>query len=188
MWVSSVPPAPKVVRGLQERVARALPAEHVEHIGGWWLRHSASSSWWLGTVLPHGDAGRDEPARMISAAERFYAGFGAATRFQVTPGACPADLDATLAKRGYRCHSPMSLQTASTVDVRAQARPEGLRVRLNERPTSAWLDAWYAVHGRGSDPRTEWDVLGRVAQPSAYAIALQGDEVVAVGRAVADAG
>ena len=97
---SSIPRSPETVRGLQERVARALPAEHVEHIGGWWLRHSASSSWWMRTVLPHGDASGDDLVGMISAAERFYAGFGVATRFQGSPGACPADLDATLAERG----------------------------------------------------------------------------------------
>jgi GNAT superfamily N-acetyltransferase len=184
---SSAPRSPETVRGLQERVARALPAEHVEHVGGWWLRHSANSSWWMGTVLPHGDASRDELVRMISTAERFYAGFGVATRFQVSPGACPADLDATLAGRGYRWESPMSLQTASTVDVQAQARPDGPSIRLNETPTTAWSEVWYAVHGHGSDPQIEWEMLGRLTQPSVYASALEGDEVIAVGRAVADA-
>jgi len=186
--VSSVPRSPETVRGLQERAARALPAEHVDHVGGWWLRRSASSSWWIGTVLPHGDASQDELVRMISAAERFYAGFGVATRFQVSPGACPADLDATLAGRGYRWNSPMSLRTAPVADVQAQARPDGPGIRLNETPTPAWLQVWYAVHGHDSDPQIEREMLGRITQPSAYASALEGDEVIAVGRAVADAG
>ncbi|MQA09346.1 MAG: GNAT family N-acetyltransferase [Pseudonocardiaceae bacterium] len=177
-----------MVRGLQERVARALPAEHVEHVGGWWLRYSASPSWWMGTVLPHGDAGRDELVRMISAAERFYAGFGVATRFQISPGACPADLDANLAERGYRWESPMSLRTASSVHVRARAGLDGPSVHLNETPTPGWFEVWYAVHGHGIDPRIEWDVLDRVRKPSTYASALEGNEVIAVGRAVADAG
>jgi GNAT superfamily N-acetyltransferase len=186
--VSSVPRSPETVRGLQERAARALPAEHVEHVSGWWLRRSASSSWWMGTVLPHGDASRDELLRRISAAERFYAGFGLATRFQISPGACPAALDATLAGHGYRRDSPMSLQVASTVDVQAQARPDGPRIRLNDTPTTAWFEVWCAVHGHGGDPQIEWEMLSRVPQPNAYASALDGDEVIAVGRAVADAG
>jgi hypothetical protein len=41
------------VRGLQERPARAMPAEHVEYVGEWWLRHSPGLSWWIGTILPH---------------------------------------------------------------------------------------------------------------------------------------
>jgi GNAT superfamily N-acetyltransferase len=165
-----------------------LPAEHVEHIGGWWLRRSASSSWWMGTVLPHGEAGRGELPDLISAAERFYAGSGGATTFQISPGACPADLDVTLAERGYRRHTPMSLQTASTVDVQAQARPNCLSIGLNETATNEWFDVWYAVHGQGSDPRIEWDMLSRVTAPSAYAGAVQEGDVIAVGRAVADAG
>lgn len=179
---------PETVRGLQERVARALPAEHVEHLGGWWLRRTASSSWWVGTVLPHGDAGRDELPHRISAAESFYAASGMATRFQITPGACPTDLDATLAERGYRRDGPMSLQTAATADVQARARPAGLSIRIDDAPTTAWFEAWNAVHGDGSDPRIEWEMLGRVTQPSGYAGVLAGDEVIAVGRAVAEAG
>jgi GNAT superfamily N-acetyltransferase len=142
----------------------------------------------MATVLPHGEASPDELMGMISAAERFYAEFGAATRFQVSPGACPADLDATLAERGYRRESPMSLQTASAVDVQAQARPDGPSMQVGETTTAAWFEVWYAIHGHGSDPQIEWDMLARVTQPSAYASALDGDEVIAVGRAVADAG
>lgn len=51
----SVSYGPEMVRSLQEKAARALPAEHVEHAGGWWLRHSTSCAWWAGTVLPHAD-------------------------------------------------------------------------------------------------------------------------------------
>jgi GNAT superfamily N-acetyltransferase len=185
---SLVPRSPVTVRALQERAARALPAEHVEHVGGWWLRHSASPSWWIATVLPHGEARQDELAPRISVAERFYAGFGMATRFQISPGACPADLDTTLAERGYRWDGPMSLQVALTADVQARVRADGPDVRLYQTPTPAWLKVWHAVSGHGGDPRVEWDVLARVSQQSAYASAVEGDEVLAVGRAVVDGG
>jgi GNAT superfamily N-acetyltransferase len=125
---------------------------------------------------------------MISAAESFYAGFGVATRFQVSPHVCPADLDATLADRGYRWHSPMSLQTAPTMAVQALARTDGPRVRLSPTPTTAWFEPWYAGHGHGSHPQLEWEMLDRITQQSAYASAFDGDEVIAVGRAVADTG
>jgi N-acetylglutamate synthase len=81
----------------------------------------------------------------------------------------------------------MSLQAARATDVRAL--PVGsLGLRLSTAPTAEWFEIWYAVHGRGSDPRTEWAMLSRVTQPSAYASAVDGDRVVAVGRAVADTG
>ncbi|MFF3545732.1 GNAT family N-acetyltransferase [Streptomyces platensis] len=176
------------VRGLQERAARALPAEHVRDVAGWRLRHAPSCSWWVGTVLPHGVAEPDELGRRILGAEEFYAGRHAVARFQISPGACPDGLDTVLAERGYRRESVMSLQVAPTAGVPAPAPPGALRVRLADRPTSAWFEVWHAVHGNGVDPRPEWDLLARVAKPSAYACAMAGDEVVAVGRAVADTG
>jgi ribosomal protein S18 acetylase RimI-like enzyme len=176
---------PDVVRELQERAARALPAERVERDGGWWLRHAPGCSWWVGSVLPHGAATPGGLVRRIVAAEQFYAGHGGTPRFQISPSACPGDLDAVLAGRGYRRESPMSLQVAPAARVVGRpARP----VALDDRPQRAWFEAWHSVHGDSADARPEWDLLGRVTLPSAYASAMAGDAVVAVGRAVADTG
>ncbi|WP_199432948.1 GNAT family N-acetyltransferase [Qaidamihabitans albus] len=178
----------ELVRGLQERAASALPAEHVEEVEGWRLRRSPGCAWWTGTVLPHGPAGPDELAYRVARAERFYTGRGAAARFQISPGACPETLDTELADRGYRRLSSMSLQVASTARVLEKAYVGSLRVRLADRPDRAWFDTWHAVHGHGRETRAEWDLLGRVRLPCAYACAMIGDDVVAVGRAVADTG
>lgn len=177
-----------MVRGLQERAARALPAEHVRDVEGWRLRLAPSCSWWVGSVLPHGDAQPDDLARRVVGAEGFYAGHGKAARFQISPGACPEGLDTVLAERGYRRQSAVSLQVASVARVREQAAAGSLRVRLDERPTRAWFDIWRAVHADGGDARSEWDMLARVEPPTAYACAVIGDDVVAVGRTVADTG
>jgi hypothetical protein len=43
----SVPSAvnsPEMAQGLQERAARTLPAEQVENVDGWWLRHALGCS------------------------------------------------------------------------------------------------------------------------------------------------
>lgn len=82
----------------------------------------------------------------------------------------------------------MSLRTASTARVLDLSTTGSPPVRLDDRPTRAWYDVWHAVHGHGGVPRAEQDMLGRVEQPSAYACAMVGDYVVAVGRAVADTG
>lgn len=177
-----------LVRRLQERAARALPAEHVEHVGGWWLRRSTSCAWWVGTVLPHAAAGPKELVRRVAGAERFYAMHGTTARFQISPRACPAALDTLLADRGYGRESPMSLQVAATTQVSACAPSESVQVRLDDVPTTAWFEVWHAVHGHGGDRRTEWNMLRRVERPSAYASAMIGDSVVAVGRVVADDG
>jgi ribosomal protein S18 acetylase RimI-like enzyme len=188
MSASSGPCSAETVRSLQEKAARALPAEHVEHVGGWWLRHSTTGAWWAGTVLPHADAGPEELARRVADAEQFYAVHGTAARFQITPWACPAALDTLLAKRGYCHESPVSLQVASTRQVLDRASTDSLLVPLDDDPTSAWFEVWHAVSGHAGDRRAEWDMLGGVKQPSAYASAMLGNDVVAVGRAVAEDG
>jgi N-acetylglutamate synthase len=176
-----------MVRGLQERAARALPAEKVERVGGWWLRYAAGPSWWVGTVLPHGDAA-GPLARRVGEVEAFYAGHGVVPRFQITAGACPDGLDGFLSRRGYRRESEMSLQAAPVSRILARAPGAGPTVRLDDHPTPPWFEVWQRVHGHGDDGRSELAMLDRVQQPSAYASALLGDEVVAVGRAVFDAG
>ncbi|SHH05633.1 GNAT family N-acetyltransferase [Streptoalloteichus hindustanus] len=188
MSAVSVATDPELVRGLQERTALALPAERVEHAKGWWLRHAPRCAWWVGTVLPHGEAGPGELELRVAAAEKFHAAYGTVARFQITPGACPPELDTLLEERGYRWESPMSLQTASTAHVlsRLSANPPG--VEVDDHPTRAWFDVWHAVHGHGGNPRSEWDMLERVERPCGYARVVVGDEVVAVGRAVADTG
>ena len=175
------------VRALQERAARALPAEYAEEAGGWWLRHAPACSWWVGTVLPHGgDVPPEELARRIAAAEAFYAGRGAVARFQISPEACPAGLDAALAGRGYRRRNPVSLRVAVTEEVLKRTSPHPPEVHVDDHPSPEWLEVWHAVNGEGG--RSERDLLARVRRPSAYARAMAGQEVVAVGRAVADAG
>ena len=188
MPASSASSGPEMVRGLQERAARALPAERVEHSGGWWLRYTPSSSWWAGTVLPHADAGPGELVRRVVDAESFYARHGVTARFQISPQVCPGRLDTLLAERGYRRESPMSLQVASTASVLGHAPTSPPRMEVNDLPTDAWFGVWHAVHGHGGDTRSEWEMLDRVDRPCAYACAMSGSDVVAVGRAVADTG
>lgn len=179
--------SPSMIRGLQEAAARALPAQLVEHSGGWWLRYPPGCSWWAGTVLPHGDAEPGELVRLVAAAEQFYAARGAVARFQISPPACPPGLDALLAERGYRAQSPMSLQAAPAAQVLDRLPASPLQVRLADRPAPGWFAVWHAVHTDG-DPRGEWEMLGRVQRPSGYASVLIGGDVVAVGRVVADTG
>jgi GNAT superfamily N-acetyltransferase len=144
----------------------------------------------VGTVLPHGDAAPDDMKRRVAETEEFYAAHGTTPRFQMTPSVCPEGLDAVLEARGYRRHGSLSLQVAPAARVlrpaaRVLGQPRALRVRLDERPSPAWFGTWQAVHGTS---RAEWDMIERIDLPSVYASAMVGDDVVAVGRAVADTG
>ncbi|TCP53518.1 acetyltransferase (GNAT) family protein [Tamaricihabitans halophyticus] len=175
-----------LVRGLQERVAAAQPAEQVRRLGDWWLRYTETSSWWVGTVLPHGTADRAELPELISAAEHFYVSRGAVPRFQLSPGACPAELDDMLAARGYRRSGPVSLRTAHTAEILARARPTGLDAQLAEFPSQEWFAVGRAIHG--NDPAAEQPLLARNTQQSAFVSVRYDDEVIAVGRAAVDTG
>jgi N-acetylglutamate synthase len=182
------PDVPGLVRGLQKRAAQAFPAVILDHLDGWWLRYGDSGAWWASSVLPHSDAVRADLPSKIRFVEEFYAGHGTWARFQISPGACPVDLDDALAERGYHIDTPMSLQSAPTAHVIDRLRAGGLRIRVDEQPTDAWFETWLAVHGTGSDPGPEWDMLRRVGQPSVYASVLTAAGVVAVGRAVTETG
>ena len=195
---------------LQERAARAVPAEFVERIGGWWLRHAPGCSWWIGSVLPHGSGGeaggsgreadgsgsggsggtgsssRAELEGLIAAAEHYTAQRDIPTLLQMTPGVVHPDLDLLLEARGYERQASVSLQTATTSQVLALAQRGSLRVRLDEQPTREWFGAWH--HVVGGDPDPQWRLLQRIEERAAYASVELGAETVAVGRAVADAG
>jgi GNAT superfamily N-acetyltransferase len=138
-------------------------------------------------VLPHGPGGTRHLADRVGKAEEFYAGRGEAARFQITPGVCPQGLDEWLAARGYAKHDPVSLQVASTKEVVHRLRG-GLRAEVDDAPTASWFHAWYSVHGSGSDPRCERELLARVELPSRYASMKIGQRVVGVGRVVLDSG
>lgn len=184
----------QIVREVQERAARGLPAEHVEYVSGWWLRYSASSSWWMSAVLPHGGSGHDDLLGLIATSERFSGARNMLPRFQISPGACARELDSLLDAQGYRRHSPMSLQAARACDVRRKTGAAGLRapsgrtVGVHAAASLEWLVVWDAVHGGDSGTHAEGQVLGRVRQPSVYVCVLERGRVVSVGRAVADSG
>lgn len=172
---------------LQERAARAVPAEHGTRAGQWWLRHAPGCSWWIGSVLPHGtEASRTELEDLISVAEAYTAERGIPTLMQMTPGAVSPDLDALLEARGYERQASVSLQTAMTSQVLALAPTGSLRTQLDEQPTRAWFQAWHDVVG--GDPDPQWRLLQRIQERTAYASVELGEETVAVGRCVAEAG
>jgi GNAT superfamily N-acetyltransferase len=174
------------VKGLQERAARALPAELVEVTGGWWLRRAPGCSWWVESVLPHSEADLEELLSRVAEAEKFYAVHGSVARFQLTPRVCPPQLDALLAEREYEMEGSVSLQAARAADILKRLPPSPLRVKVEAHPTREWFETWHLVHG--GDPRSEWKLLDRVRHPSGYAHVMVEDDIAAVGRAVADDG
>jgi GNAT superfamily N-acetyltransferase len=172
--------------GLQERAARAVPAEENVRVGGWWLRNAPGCSWWVSSVLPHETVRAAELDARISAVEEYCGERGIPVLMQMTPRAVQPELDAALAARGYVRKASVSLQTATTSSVLALASRGSLRVRLEEHPTRDWFEALHSVVGGSAD--AQWRLLERIRERSAYASVELGAETVAVGRAIAETG
>jgi len=95
-----------------ERAAiRAWPALETRDIGGWLWRYSAGGSQRANSVAALADPGLD-PEAAIDEAEALYADRGARPQFQITDAANPSDLDARLARRGYRFNDPCTTLAA----------------------------------------------------------------------------
>ena len=165
---------------LLERAARALPAADEERRNGWWLRHTDSCMWWSGAVLAHAPSGVVPLELDVDAVETFYGNRGTPARFQVCVD-CPPRLDQTLAKRGYRVESPMSLQVALTVETADRLSAPALRAHVTDHPDPSWFAIWHAVSAAESPPRAEWRVLQRVQLPSAYVTVFDSDQPIGVG-------
>lgn len=175
-----------LVGELQEKAARAMPAPvQQDHGDGCWLRHTEGPSWWVGASLVHDPVGGAALLERVTAVEDFYAEHGGPVRVQVCP-ACPAELGALLAGRGYAAGAEVSLQVGAADDVVRRLPPTALQVELAERPDTAWLAAWAAIHD--GDPAAERRLLSQVEQASCYVTAVSSGKPVAVGRAVADGG
>jgi len=166
---------------LEAVAARAWPALVAEPLGGWTLRFSGGGGRRVNSVLPLAASGALGLDERISASERFYAVRGAAARFQLSPAAAPAGLEAALRRREYRDEAPTDVLVCDLAPIAAApARVDG--VAIGSRPGPAWLAAW---ERRG--PQAE-AILERVPPPAAFATMAGADGAVcAIGRGAVEA-
>lgn len=165
-----------------EKAARSTPAAVEDRSSGWWFRHTDSQTWWAGAVLAHGVNQQIEDRVVL--AERFYVDLDALARFQVCP-ACPEDLDAILAERGYRLEAPIVLLVAKGGTPTPGTAAAGVSVRVEESPTEGWVHVLKASHHKDA-AEAERRMIARVRLSSAFVTAYHDGEPVGIGRAVAD--
>lgn len=174
------------VAELEACAFRAWPAAEVAERGGWRLRWSQGLTRRGNSVLPVAATGDAPLGARIDEVLAFYGERNAPARFQLSPVAEPAGLDAALAARGFEVEAPVSIQVAGAEGVAGRAEPGGVSARVEADPEGEW----FAISGGRGRFTPQADVyrgfLRRIGARAGFAIAHRGDEPIAVGLGVVD--
>jgi GNAT superfamily N-acetyltransferase len=176
------------IRRLEDCAARAWPAAHVSDIDGWLLRFNHGVTRRANSVLPNRSRCRLPLAERLSRVEKVYRQWSLPIRYQLSPAAEPADLDAVLAARGYIAVAPTGVQTASLATVRgATADKHPAPVTVAGRLDGRWLATYCRADGfAGREAAVREGILRRIAQPTAYACLELDGAPAAVGLGILD--
>lgn len=183
----------QLIDQLETLSASAWPAAEVASLAGWRLRFAEGVTRRANSVWPnHAEPGPDLETKLRQA-EAFYAARRAPARFQISPAAQPADLDAQLAQRGYQPVAATAVQIAPVSDILQRTRPlrayPHFEVEVSEEYAEEWFTFYAAVeHAGDAQLDVRRAILQRIAQPTAFAGLQIGGETAAVGLGVLEAG
>ena len=173
-----------VVREIERCGLAAWPAEQVEELSGWRLRAMQgvtrrANSAWTGETL--GTASLEE---RVDRVERFYAQRGLPSAFQLAEATAPQELDALLARRGYRIEAPVSVQTADARRVAGERTSQAIATRIESRVFDGWL-ALSARRGRFAAVEPVYrGLLERIGAGAMFCLATIAGEPAGVGLGV----
>ena len=164
--------------------ARAWCAPQVEELDGWLLRYAWGTTRRANSVLAaeHGETVSLD--QKIARVEARYAVWNQPARFQISPASHPPELDEVLAARGYRSEASRLVQVAP-IDAIGAGRG---RATLTDEADSEWIRTmWLLDRGRAPEPSAE-EIIRATKVPAIHASVREGDEIIAVGRGVAEHG
>ncbi len=174
------------VLAIERAAFEAWPASEVLAQGGWRLRFTEGvtnrgNSLWAGPPDACAGAAATPLAERIAWAEQFYAERGQPALFHLSPASEPAELDAALAARGYREHSPVLVQTAEASEVLAAVAEPG-----DTLCSLAPSEDWFELSGRrgrfeGAASLAYRGILRRIEGRAGFALARWRGEPAAVG-------
>ena len=179
----------ETVAAVEHAAFAAWPGLEVAQVDGWRLRAAGGVTGRANSVWSLEDGGALGLAAKLAAVEGFYAARGLPARFQITPAARPAELDAALAARGYRFYSPTDVQVADLTAILERTTP--LRalpfvVEVAEEFDPQWFSLYATAEGY--DPRTaalRAAILERIEGTRAFVSLSTGGQPAAVGLGVA---
>ena len=178
---------------LETIAANAWPAAEVELCGGWRLRSTAGVTRRANSVWPNQDDGALTLESKLAHVEAFYATRGLPTIYQICDAMQPAQLDETLAARGYAAAAHTFVQTTSLATM--QERLPSLRhypafeVEVSEEFDPIWF-ALYCEAEEVSDHAAarRRDILERIAPAHGFVTLRRAGEPIAAGMGVVEAG
>jgi ribosomal protein S18 acetylase RimI-like enzyme len=161
-----------LLRELEEAVVDAWPAAETADLDGWLLRATGGPSRRANSVAPL-EAGRELTlAQRIDQVEAWYQSRNLPPMFQVGPCAAPAELDETLASRGYEM-AGAALAAVADPDELLATRSKQRTFEVSVSPTRS--DAWSALglrEGRfAADADALLGVLRRLGTRCRYVLA-----------------
>jgi N-acetylglutamate synthase len=175
-------------RLIEELAENAWPALVVQVVDGWRVRVTPKvKARRSSSVLPL--AGRDAVGleERLTLVDEFYARWGEPVRYQLSPGAHPADLDSILEGRGFDVEAPVHVQTAPIDGVLA-VDDGGHDVDVHEDPSGPWLSTYTDLYRRGDAESIRRTIFGRIGPPVGYALLRIDDTPAAVGMGVLERG
>jgi GNAT superfamily N-acetyltransferase len=180
----------QLIRFLEELAANAWPAEVVQMVDGWRLRFNGNVSRRANSVWPNEAGDGCSLAEKLALVEDFYTRQSCPPRYQICPAAQPANLDETLAARGYSSDARTAVQIASveTVLSRAAANPAYVVI-----VTETFDETWFDLYCRGEhvSPHTaeaRRGILRRIGPRTGFALLRIAGQPAAIGVGVVERG
>lgn len=181
------------IRLIETLAMNAWPAEEVEMLDGWRLRFSWGVTRRANSVWPNRTRGQHPLNEKLDAVEAFYAARNLPARYQICPAQIPADLDQMLAARGYVEDASTQVQTATADRVLANIAQTNMPADWTIDVPETFGATWFATYREAEQfgitaAEVRQAILRRIALPAGFALLQIGNEPVALGLGVLEAG
>lgn len=174
---------PALIARIERAALWAWPPRETAHDDGWLLRAADGHTKRANSVQALVFAADSDVERVIGRVERWYAARGLPACFQLTERAAPANIDAVLGARGYRCLPSVSVLL---VDAASVAPPPPARIELQTRPTPLVMNAVCDPYWEAATRRARAELFARIRRPHVFAVLLEGTQPMAGGLCVVD--
>ena len=162
--------APPDLRALEEACLNAWPGLRERVLDGWLLRFGDGFTRRANSVQPI-HAGREDAEEKRARCEAAYAALGQRCIFKITPLVQPPELDALLARAGYRREAETSVQVLEPLSGAAADPACALLDALDE----AWLAAFTRMDATPAQHRAALRaILAHIAVPHVAALRTMG--------------